>query len=50
VPAVLIACLMVCALIAHAKVHHAWQKYVPAACLLVLAVFIAYEHAGSLQG
>jgi hypothetical protein len=49
VPALLMACLMVCALFAHLKVHHAWQKYVPSALLLILSVFVAYVYRGSVN-
>ena len=41
IPAVLMACLMACALVAHWRVRHSWHKYVPAAFLLVLSVFVA---------
>ena len=41
IPAILMALLMVCAQLAHIKVHHPWQKYVPSLGLLVLSVFVA---------
>jgi hypothetical protein len=50
IPAVLMALLMLCALAAHWKVKHPWQKYVPAFLLLVLSLFIASAHAGFLHG
>ncbi len=49
VPALLMAGLMASALAAHWKVHHAWQKYVPAASLLVLSLFVADVYAGFLK-
>ncbi len=49
VPALLMACLMACALIAHKVANHRWQKYVPAASLMVLSLFVADVHAGSMQ-
>jgi hypothetical protein len=49
IPALLMAALMVCAVIAHVKVHHAWLKSAPAASLLVLSLFVAYAYAGSLH-
>ena len=48
VPALLMACLMVCALAAHLKVHHAWRKYVPSAFLLVLSLFVAGVYARAI--
>jgi hypothetical protein len=45
VPALLMAALMLCALAAHLKVHHAWQKYVPSGLLMVLSLFVAYVYA-----
>ena len=45
IPAVLMACLMGCALAAHWKVHHRWQKFMPAAFLLVLSLLVALAHA-----
>ena len=45
VPALLMAGLMLCALAAHLKVHHVWQKYLPSGLLLVLSLFVAYVYA-----
>ena len=44
IPALLMAGLMVCAIVAHVRVHHAWQKSVPAGVLLVLSLFVAYAY------
>ena len=49
IPALLMAGLMACALIAHRKVRHAWQKYVPAGLLLVLSLFVANVYAGAIH-
>ncbi len=49
IPALLMAGLMVCALIAHGRVHHPWQKYVPAALLLVLSLFVAGVYSGVVR-
>ena len=49
IPALLMACLMVCALAAHAKVHHPWQKYVPSALLLLLSLLVADVYAKSMH-
>ena len=46
VPAVLMALLMVCALIAHASVRHAWPRYVPAFVLLLLSVYVSAAALG----
>lgn len=50
VPALMMAALMVCAQIAHIKVHHPFVKYVPSAILLVLSLFVAAVYAGYLHG
>lgn len=49
IPALLMALLMVCAIVAHLRVHHAWQKSAPAAGLLVLSLFVAYAYAGPIH-
>ena len=49
IPALLMAGLMACALVAHARVRHAWHKYAPSALLLVLSLFVAYVYAGSMR-
>jgi hypothetical protein len=49
IPALLMAGLMGCALLAHWRVHHAWSKSVPAGLLLVLSLFVASVHAGLLR-
>ena len=49
IPALMMAGLMVCAQLAHIKVHHPWIKYVPSALLLVLSLFVARVHAGYLK-
>ena len=48
IPAVLMSLLMVCALIAHATVRHAWPRYVPALVLLLLSLYVsaAAQHYG----
>ncbi len=40
-PAILMALLMLAALIAHWRVRHAWQRYLPAFVLMVLSVGVA---------
>jgi uncharacterized membrane protein YkgB len=49
IPALLMAALMFCAVVAHVKVHHAWLKSMPAAGLLVLSLFVAYVYAGHVR-
>jgi hypothetical protein len=49
IPAILMACLMLCALAAHRKVHHRWQKYLPSALLLVLSLFVAEVYGKSIH-
>ncbi len=44
IPALIMAFLMVCAQVAHVKVRHPWQKYVPSLFLLVLSLFVAAVH------
>lgn len=41
VPAVLMALLMACALIAHWRVRHAWRRSVPAFLLMLLSLAVA---------
>ena len=40
-PALIMAFLMVCAQVAHVKVHHPWTKYVPSLVLLFMSLFVA---------
>jgi hypothetical protein len=44
IPAALMALLMVCAIIAHIRVHHTWQKSVPAFLLLLLCLLVISQH------
>jgi hypothetical protein len=44
IPAALMALLMVCAIIAHLRVHHTWQKSVPAFLLLLLCLLVISQH------
>jgi hypothetical protein len=46
--ALLMAFLMVCAVLAHVRVHHAWQRSVPAVVLLALSLFVAASASGHL--
>jgi len=46
VPAVLMSLLMVCALIAHATVRHAWPRYVPALVLMLLSLDVSAATQG----
>lgn len=45
VPAIIMAFLMVCAQVAHFKVHNPWQKHFPSLILLLLSLFIAAAYA-----
>ncbi len=49
IPAVLMALLMLCAQIAHVKVHHPWQKYAPSFALLLLSIFVAGVYGGFIR-
>ena len=49
IPAILMALLMICAQMAHVKVHHPWQKYVPSFALLVLSLFVAGVYSGMVH-
>ena len=49
VPALLMALLMLAALIAHWRVRHAWQRYVPAFVLMVLSVGVAVTARDDLR-
>lgn len=49
IPALLMAALMVCAQLAHLKVHHPWQKYMPSLGLLALSLFVAAVYGGWLR-
>ena len=49
VPALLMAFLMVCAQLAHVKVHNPLVKYVPSFLLLLLSLFVAAAHAGLIR-
>jgi hypothetical protein len=49
IPALLMAGLMVCAVVAHVRAHHAWQKSAPAGVLLVLSLFVAYAYAAPVR-
>lgn len=44
IPAILIALLMLCAQVAHFRVHHPWHKYVASLGLLVLSSFVAWTY------
>lgn len=45
IPAAFMAALMVCALAAHIRVHHAWQRAVPSFVLLLLCIFVVAHYA-----
>jgi uncharacterized membrane protein YkgB len=45
IPAIFMAILMACALVAHLRVHHVWSKFVPAFVLLLLCVFIIGQYS-----
>ena len=49
IPAILMALLMICAQIAHVKVHHPWHKYVPSLVLLALSLFVAGVYGGMIH-
>jgi DoxX-like family len=49
VPALLMAFLMVCAQVAHARVHHPWHKYVPSLILLALSLFVGAVYGKLFQ-
>ena len=44
IPAIMMAGLMACALVAHLSVRHVWYKFVPSFVLLLLCLFIIGEH------
>ena len=46
IPALLMSLLMVCALIAHATVRHAWPRYIPALVLLLLSLYVSAATQG----
>lgn len=46
IPAMLMACLMICAQIAHLKVKNPLIKFVPSFSLLILCLFVAGVHSG----
>ncbi|AFL87231.1 hypothetical protein Terro_0905 [Terriglobus roseus DSM 18391] len=45
IPAALMALLMVCAILAHLRVHHAWHRSMPAFVLLLLCLFVVAHYA-----
>ncbi len=49
VPAVVMALLMLAALVAHWRVRHAWQRYVPASVLMILSVGVAASAVDGLR-
>lgn len=49
VPALIMAFLMLCAQVAHFRVRHPWQKYLPSLVLLILSLFVAGVHLGMLS-
>ena len=49
VPALIMAFLMLCAQLAHVKVHNPLIKYVPSFLLLLLSLFVAAAHAGLIR-
>ena len=50
ISALLMAGLMICAQIAHIRVHHPWTKYMASLFLLVLSLFVAGVYSGKLHG
>ena len=44
-PSLLMAGLMACAQVAHAKVKNPWPKFIPSAILLFLSLFVAGIHS-----
>ena len=48
IPALVMAFLMVCAQVAHIKVKNPWPKFVPSFILLILSLFIAGVHSGTI--
>lgn len=49
IPALIMAFLMLCAQLAHIKVHNPWYKYVPSFLLLLLSLFVAAAYAGVIS-
>jgi hypothetical protein len=49
VPALVMAFLMLCAQVAHFKVSNPWHKRLPSLGLLILSLFIAAVHMGTLS-
>jgi len=49
VPALIMAALMLCALIAHYRARHALQQYLPSFLLLLLSLYIAAVASGRLR-
>jgi len=45
-PALIMAFLMLCAHLAHFKVHHPFYKYLPSFGLMLLSIFVAFIHSG----
>lgn len=48
VPALLMAFLMFCAQVAHFSVKNPWHKRLPSLGLMLLSLFVAQVHSGSL--
>ncbi|MBA3721222.1 MAG: DoxX family protein [Parachlamydiaceae bacterium] len=46
-PALIMAFLMFCAQFAHFKAHHPLYKYLPSLVLMLLSLFVAFEHSRS---
>jgi hypothetical protein len=47
-PALIMAFLMFCAQLAHFKVRHPLYKYLPSFALMLLSLFVAIVHSGSV--
>lgn len=48
IPALIMAFLMLCAQFFHARASHTWTRYVPSLGLLLLSLFVADMHRGTL--
>jgi hypothetical protein len=49
VPALLMACLMICAQIAHLRVKNPWRRFAPSFLLLILCLFVAAVHSNVIK-
>ena len=48
IPALIMAFLMLCAQFFHARASHTWVRYAPSLGLLLLSLFVADMHRGTL--